>query len=141
MVNFICGSKGSGKTKQLINMANKDIEEGNGNIVFVDVDDEHIFSLDYSVRLINAVDFDIESIESFYGFLCGIISMDYDLEKIYVDGIYKIMDINDEQLEKLTKALKKISEKFNTKFYIGLDYVVEEVPESIKEDTIKLVEE
>ncbi|NMR96192.1 hypothetical protein HKB01_02725, partial [Vibrio parahaemolyticus] len=51
MVKFILGEQGSGKTKWLIDNANKDMLEGNGNIVFIDVDDEHIFSLNYNVRL------------------------------------------------------------------------------------------
>ena len=81
MVKFILGGKGVGKTKWLIENANNDIKEGNDNIVFIDVDDDHIFTLDSSVRLINAVEFNVLDIESFYGFLCGIISMNYDVEK------------------------------------------------------------
>lgn len=88
MIKLLCGTKGSGKTKRLIDMANSEMKSGNGNIAFIDVDDNHIFSLDYSVRLINAMEFNINNIESFYGFLCGIIGMNYDVEKIYVDGIY-----------------------------------------------------
>lgn len=132
MVKFICGTKGTGKTKRLIEMANEDIQTGNGNIAFVDVDDNHIFTLDYSVRLINAMEFNIKSIESFYGFLCGTIGMDYDLEKIYVDGIYKIINIDPDQLKRLDEALEEISEKFNTDFYIGLDYTSDQIPEELK---------
>ena len=101
MVKFILGAKGSGKTKWLIDNANKDMKEGNGNIAFIDVDDEHIFTLDYNVRLINAMEFNILNVESFYGFLCGIMGMDYDLEKIYVDGIYKAMNLEIKDLEYL----------------------------------------
>lgn len=133
MVKFICGTKGSGKTKYLIDMANEDIKKGNGNIAFIDVDDNHIFSLDYSVRLINAMEFNINSIESFYGFLCGIIGMDYDVEKVYVDGIYMLIDIKPETLVCLTEALEEVAKKFNTDFYIGLDYTIEELPSSLKE--------
>lgn len=132
MVKFICGTKGIGKTKRLIDMANKDIKIGNGNIVFIDVDDNHIFSLDSSVRLINAIEFNIKNIESFYGFLCGLIGMDYDLKKIYVDGIYKIIDINPDGLEKLTETLEKVGKKFDTEFYIGLDYTLDQIPQKLK---------
>ena len=92
MVKLILGEKGSGKTKWLIDNANKDMKEGNGNIAFIDVDDDHIFTLNYNVRLINAMEFNILDVESFYGFLCGLIGMDYDVEKIYVDSIYKIIN-------------------------------------------------
>ncbi len=133
MVKFILGAKGTGKTKWLIDNANKDMKEGNGNIVFVDVDDSHIFSLNYNVRLINAMEFNILDIESFYGFLCGIISMDYDIEKIYVDGIYKIMTLKIGDLERLLEMLSKINEKYHTDFYINVDYVMSEIPDDLKE--------
>ncbi len=140
MVKFILGAKGTGKTKWLIDNANRDKREGNGNIAFVDVDDNHIFTLDHNVRLINAMEFKILNIESFYGFLCGIISRDYDIEKIYVDGIYKIMDIDINDLKFLLEKLTIISEKFNTEFYINVDYVLEDIPEHLKAYCIELVE-
>lgn len=138
MVKFILGAKGTGKTKWLIDNANKDMKEGNGNIIFIDVDDNHIFSLDYNVRLINAMEFNILDIGSFYGFLCGIISMDYDIEKIYVDGIYKIMTLKISDLEKIIDILSIINEKYNTDFYINVDYVLSEIPKHLKEFCIEI---
>lgn len=133
MVKFILGAKGTGKTKWLIDNANKDMREGNGNIIFIDVDDSHIFSLNYNVRLINAMEFNILDIESFYGFLCGVISMDYDIEKIYVDGIYKIMTLKVDDLKRIKEMLMKINEKYHTDFYINVDYVLSEIPDDLKE--------
>ncbi len=138
MVKFILGEKGSGKTKWLIDNANKEMREGNGNIAFIDVDDDHIFSLNYNVRLINAMEFNIESIESLYGFLCGLIGMDYDLEKIYVDSIYKVIDLDIECLQILKKSLSIISERFGTDFYINVDYVMEDIPEDLKEYCLEI---
>lgn len=138
MVKLILGEKGSGKTKWLIDSANKDMREGNGNIAFIDVDDNHIFSLNYNVRLINAMEFNILNVESFYGFLCGLIGMDYDVEKIYVDSIYKIMKLDIDNLEKLVESLTIISEKFETEFYINVDYTIEQIPDHLKEYCIEL---
>ena len=131
MVKFILGEKGSGKTKWLIDNANKDMAEGNGNIAFVDVDDNHIFSLNYNVRLINAMEFNVLNVRSFYGFLCGIMAMDYDLEKIYVDGIYKVMKVEFNDMVYLIDSLKRISEKYEVEFYINIDYTMAEVPENL----------
>ncbi|NLL81877.1 MAG: hypothetical protein GX231_06180 [Tissierellia bacterium] len=138
MVKFILGRKGAGKTKWLIDNANKDMKEGNGNIAFIDVDDDHIFSLDYNVRLINAMEFNVSSVESFYGFLCGILSMDYDLEKIYVDGIYKVMDVNLDKLEKLRDALEKICKKYNVEFYINVHYTMDQIQDDLKTNCIEI---
>ena len=132
MVKFILGEKGSGKTKWLIDNANKDMEQGNGNIAFVDVDDNHIFSLNYNVRLINAMEFNVLNVRSFYGFLCGIMAMDYDLEKIYVEGIYKVMKVEFNDMVYLIDSLKRISEKYEVEFYINIDYTMAEVPENLR---------
>ena len=138
MVKFILGRKGAGKTKWLIDNANKDIKEGNGNIAFVDADDSHIFSLDYNVRLINAMEFNIKNIESLYGFLCGMISMDYDLEKIYIDSIYKTIDLKIEDLQYLHDKLKKMSDKYDTEFYLNVDYTMDDIPEDMKESCLEV---
>ncbi len=139
MVKFILGEKGSGKTKWLIDNANRDMKEGNGNIAFIDVDHEHIFSLSHNVRLINAMEFNIVNIESFYGFLCGVIGMDYDLEKIYVDSIYKVIDLSIDNLEKLLMDLNIISERFGTDFFINVNYTMDDMPENLKEHCIEMV--
>lgn len=138
MCKFILGEKGAGKTKWLIDNANKDMKEGNGNIAFIDVDDDHIFTLNYNVRLINAMEFKVDNLESFYGFLCGIIGMDYDLEKIYVDSIYKVIDLSVDDLKDLLKRLQFVQEKYNVHFYINVDYRLKDMPEELREHCIEL---
>lgn len=138
MVKFILGRKGAGKTKWLIDNANKDMIEGNGNIAFIDVDDDHIFSLNYNVRLINAMEFNVSNIESFYGFLCGLLAMDYDLEKIYVDGIYKVMKLEHEDLKYLYDKLHKICKKYEVEFYINIDYTMDKIPDDLKEVSLEI---
>ncbi len=132
MVKLILGAKGAGKTKWLINGANDDIKSGNGNITFLDVEDEHIFSLDTNVRLINLSDYSVNSIEKFYGFLLGMLSMDFDLEKIYIDSIYKLIDIKKEDLKCLVKYLDEISEKHDVDILINVDYVADEVDSDLR---------
>ena len=132
MVKLILGAKGAGKTKWLINGANDDIKSGNGNITLLDVEDEHIFSLDTNVRLINLSDYSINTIEKFYGFLLGMLSMDFDLEKIYIDSVYKIIDIKKEDLKCLVKNLEEISEKHDVDILINVDYLAEDVDSDLR---------
>ena len=86
MVQIIAGRKGKGKTKYLLEMANSSIAEAKGTIVFLDKNVKHMFELDRKIRLINVFDFPIETLDSFLGFLCGIISQDHDLEEIYLES-------------------------------------------------------
>ena len=134
MVKFITGEKGSGKTKWLIDRANTEYNSGNGNIAFLDVDDDHIFSLDYNVRLINLSEYHLEYLDSLYGFICGMMSMDYDLEQIYVDSFYKMVDMNDdEELVRIYKDLERISTEREVEIYINIDRTVDEMPSELQE--------
>lgn len=137
MIKFILGAAGSGKTKWLIDRANEEIESGNGNLAFVEVEDDHIFSLDYNVRLINVSEYNLTNLDNFYGFLTGLLAMDYDLEKIYVDGIYKIFDLKNEDLVYLYNKLNALDLE-NRAIYINVDYALNDLPEELKESAIEL---
>jgi len=128
MINLVLGPSGSGKTKWLIEQANAEKERGNGNIVFIDTDDSHIFTLDYAVRLINANKFGIKNTQMLYGFLAGIVSRDYDVEKIYIDGIYEIINFNEDTFVALIENLKFLADEYNVEFYMGLDKCQDELP-------------
>ena len=141
MIKFILGAKGVGKTRWLIEEANKDLKSGNGNIAFVDVDDDHIFSLDYNIRLINATDYKIETLNSFYGFICGLCAMDFDLQKIYVDGLYKALDINVESLEELHRELSKVPGLNDREIYINAEYQLADVTDYLKENSLEVTGE
>ncbi len=130
MINLVLGPSGSGKTKWLIEQANAEKERGNGNIVFIDTDDSHIFTLDYAVRLINANKFGIKNTQMLYGFLAGIVSRDYDVEKIYIDGIYEIINFNEDTFVALIENLKFLADEYNVEFYMGLDKCQDELPEA-----------
>ena len=100
MVKFILGAKGAGKTKWLIDNANKDMKEGN-----------------------------------------GLLGMDYDLEKIYVDGIYKVIDLGIEDLKALYEKLNEVAEKTNTDFYINVDFVKDELPAELQNVSEEVIAE
>ena len=138
MVKYIIGPSGSGKTKWLIDRANDDKENGLGNIVFIDTDDSHIYSLSHKVRLINAKDYDIVNNERLYGFLSGILSRDYDIEKIYIDGIYEIIDFEQNSLEELSESLKELSRKAEVQLFIGMNVELDSLPEEFREIALEL---
>ena len=62
--------KGSGKTKQLINMVNIAVHEDAGSIVLREF--EVTFDINHRCRLIDTVIMIINGFEEFYGFLCGL---------------------------------------------------------------------
>ena len=87
MVQLIVGNKGKGKTKQLLDKVNNEIEMTKGNIVYLDKSTKHMFELNNRIRLIDVSDYLVTNADEFLGFICGIISQDHDVEKIYIDSL------------------------------------------------------
>ncbi|MCI6610323.1 MAG: hypothetical protein MSH08_06200 [Ezakiella sp.] len=138
MVKLILGAKGAGKTRWLIEEANHELENGNGNIAFLDTDDEHIFSLKHGIRLINVKDYGVGTLPALYGFISGMLAMDFDLEKVYIDSIYKLIPIKPENLISICNELEGIARKSECEIYINVDFTIDEVPEDIKKYAIEV---
>ena len=94
MIQFIIGEKGKGKTKVLLEKANHEVKEANGNFVYLDKNTQHMFELHNRVRLIDVTTYPLTDSDEFIGFLCGIISQDHDLENVYLDNFMKIARIS-----------------------------------------------
>ena len=85
MIEIICGEKGKGKTKELLAKVNAAVQVANGNVVYLDKSQKHMYELNNKVRLINVMDYPVGNCDEFVGFICGIISQDNDLEEMYLD--------------------------------------------------------
>jgi len=80
MIKVVCGKKGSGKTRALVDSANSFVSTALGDAVFIDGSSQLMCDLHHKVRFINVSEFpiDISSSCTFLGFLCGIISSNFD---------------------------------------------------------------
>ena len=67
MVQIIAGEKGKGKTKQLLEKVNAAVMSANGNIVYLDKSQKHMYELSNKVRLVNVTDFPITNYSEFMG--------------------------------------------------------------------------
>ncbi|MBN2795373.1 MAG: twitching motility protein PilT [Clostridia bacterium] len=132
MVKILAGKEGTGKTKHLIRMANEQVKATNGSIVYLDSDNRHIYDLKHEIRFLNMEEFPIDKPEEFVGFLCGIISNDYDIETIYVDGLYNMVDMNEVDALACVQKLETIAEKFNIELKIGMKYLGDKVPTELE---------
>ena len=119
MVKLLIGHKGSGKTGQMIQLANDSVETSNGSIIFVNKNQRLMYELKHSIRVICMEDYEhITNIDEYIGFVYGIISSDHDIEVIFIDSILKHADVTLGDLPEFIDRLKAISEIY------GLDFVV-----------------
>ncbi len=136
MIQIISGGKGKGKTKVLLDKVNAEIKEINGSAVYLDKSTKHMYELNNKVRLINVNDYLIDSKDAFLGFVCGIISQDHDLEKVYLDSFLKIACLEDGDVKVVFDKLAKISETFNVDFVISVSLNNSSLPEEYQDSVI-----
>ncbi len=132
MVQILAGGKGEGKTKKLIEMANNAVKEINGCVVYIDDDSRHIYDLDHAIRFVEIAEFPLVTYRELISFVYGIISQNSDIEKIYIDGIFKIVSkMNSEDLIKLVTRFKAIGEKYGIDFIASANTLPTDLPKEI----------
>lgn len=137
MVQLIVGKKGKGKTKQLLDKVNTEVKEVSGNIVYLDKSTKHMFELNNKVRLIDVCEFMVENSSEFIGFICGIVSQDRDLEKMFLDSFLKVACLGDDgDILPVVEKLEKVSESFGVDFVLSVSKDEQELPESLKSKII-----
>lgn len=136
MVEIICGVKGKGKTKYLLDKANEAIKNAQGNVVYLDKSQKHMYELNNKIRLINVTDFPVSNCDEFLGFICGIVSQDHDLQEMYLDSFITIAGLQDNQLQHAIEKLDIISEKYNVKFFLSISKDEGDLPECAKAKVI-----
>ena len=134
MIQVFCARRGSGKTKRLIELANNQYLESKGDSVYIDDDCRPMYQLHNGIRFVETNEYNVDDCNGFYGMLCGIISSNYDIENIYIDGLSNIVKCNMKEATELFKKIATIAERFGINVYININVdSSEEVPECIKE--------
>jgi hypothetical protein len=92
MIKLIVGTKGSGKTKAMIDMINTEITNTKGNIVVVEKGMKLTYDIAPAARLIDLDEYKISGGEMLYGFIAGLLASNYDITHVYIDGILKVLE-------------------------------------------------
>ena len=139
MVGVIFGQKGSGKTKKILELANKAAKEAHGSIVFIDDENSYMYDLDRNVRFVNAKEYDLVSPRMLYGFLCGLAASDYDLEYIYIDGLMRFIRTELSTLTELFDQIERFSALRGINVVMSVSGTADELPEFMKKYVLQLV--
>ncbi|MCI5698099.1 MAG: hypothetical protein PUG43_06220 [Clostridiales bacterium] len=128
MVKLIVGHKGSGKTKQMIALANETVDNSKGSVIFINKNSRLMYDLKYSIRVVCMEDFEhITNSDEYIGFIYGIISSDHDIETIFIDSILKHADFSLGDLPEFLTRLKNISKNYGMDFVVSLSADMEEM--------------
>lgn len=137
MIQVILGDKGSGKTKRLIDLTNEALKQEHGNIIFIDDDKRYMYDLRHEIRFVDASEYPVYKCNAheFLGFLCGMLSADFDLSLIAVDAFKKLVktDLDSDEMRDFFAQLEKISEKHSCNFVLSIGSDKDDVPAYIAE--------
>lgn len=135
MIQVIAGNKGSGKTKRLIDIANEALKVEHGIIAFIDDDKRYIYDLRHEIRFVDASEYTAVKgceAEVFFGFLSGMLAVNYDLSLVCVDAFLKLVKTPIEEMKSFFERLNALSEASKCSFVINISCETEALPEFVK---------
>lgn len=132
MVKVICGPKGSGKTKRIIEAANEAVAIAKGNLIFITDTKRYMYDLKREVRFIDTSDYSVAGEDALCGFIKGVIAGGYDNEYVYVDGIARIAGKAIKDMAQFFYMMEKVAQMRDLKLYITCSCAEEELPDFAK---------
>jgi len=130
MMKLIVGSKGSGKTKTLIDMINAATKTTSGNIVVIEKSMKLTTEINHAARLLDVDEYKIAGAEMFYGFVAGVLAGNYDITELFIDGTLRIVDHDMEAAVKVLDGIDAITK--NIEVVVTISCTPDELPEGMK---------
>ena len=133
MVRVIMGVKGTGKTKQMIELINAAAQNESGSVVCIEHNSKLTYDIHYQIRLVDAKEYSINNFEMLKGFVSGLHAGNYDISKVFIESLTKIVGGEcDHETEKFLDWLNKFAERHNIKFTITISDDASLAPEGVK---------
>lgn len=130
MIKLLIGSKGTGKTKALIELTNNAASASKGSVVCIEKGEKLKHEITYKARLIDSDLYMITDAEALCGFIAGILASNSDITDIYVDSALKICANDVAAFESILPKLEKLAANVN--LVMSSSIPVEEASVSVK---------
>ena len=134
MVRVIMGAKGTGKTKQLIDMINHAADNEGGSVVCVEIGKKLVYDVSPKVRLVESSDVAADNFTFLKGFISGMYASNYDLTHVFIDSLCRIIpsEPDSPEVEEFLAWLDRFSDTNKVKFTITISADIALATEAIK---------
>ncbi len=132
MLKLVIGLKGSGKTKQLIEQANKAVEHSPGHVVCIEKSNKLIFDVNHKVRLVDTEAYSITNAQELFGLVCGILATNYDVKDLFIDSSLKICKDDVAEWTEFLGKLDQICEKYEVQCMTTSSIDQKELPQILE---------
>ena len=122
MVRVIMGVKGTGKTKQMIELINTAVQNEHGNVVCIERGPKLTYDINYKIRLVEASQYDMKDFDFLKGFISGLYAGNFDITHIFIDSLTKIVpsEATDLAVEEFLDWLNRFGEANSIKFTVTI---------------------
>jgi len=116
------GVKGTGKTKQMIELINAAAKNEAGNVVCIEHGSKLTYDIHYQIRLIEAKDYALQNFDMLKGFISGLHAGNYDITKVFIESLTKLVNVSaeDPAVEHFLDWLNDFGEKNGIKFVVTI---------------------
>ncbi|MDR1630235.1 MAG: hypothetical protein LBS36_08515 [Oscillospiraceae bacterium] len=128
MITLLTGTKGSGKTKKMLEMLDSALENSKGNVVCVEKQNSLSHNVSYRARLISADEFSVCGFGPFFGFLSGLCAGNHDITDIFVDATLRIGSRDMDELADFIKKIDALAKMTETRFVFTVSADKENIP-------------
>lgn len=132
MIKVIYGSKGTGKTKRMIEAANSAVASAKGHLIFITDTKRCMYDLEREIRFIDTTDFDVAGEAALCGFIKGVIAGNHDNEFIYIDGVSRIAGKPVADLASFFFMLEKVANDKDLTVTVSVSAAEDELPDFVK---------
>ncbi len=132
MLKLIIGVKGTGKTKNLINLVNTAVENSHGDVVCIEKGTKLRYDVKYKARLIDVNEYFVSDAQSLYGFIAGILASNHDVTDLFVDSALKICNNDVAAFDKFVEEVNALVAKLNVKVTMTSSIPTEEASETVQ---------
>ena len=133
MLKLIAGVKGTGKTKQLIELTNKALIDSHGSVVCLEQGTKLIHDIKHQIRLIDTSEYMICDGQSLFGFVSGIYASNYDITHIFIDSALKICGNDVQQFSCFLDNVIAFTANHPVNFVITSSIAAEDLPEKYRQ--------
>ena len=133
MIRIIYGKKGSGKTKTLIQMTNEAVATSSGNVVCLEKGLKLTYDISHKARLVDTDEYEIDSFDTLFGFLAGLMAGNYDITHIFIDATLKIGGRDYEAFGAMVDRLVKLPAAAHVELTFTVSCDASELPERLME--------
>ncbi len=134
MVRVIMGVKGTGKTKQMIDLIHAAVKNESGSVVCIERSSKLTYDIPHAARLVEAKDYKIDNFDVMRGFIAGLHAGNYDITHVFIESLTKIVgaDAESPRVEQFLDWLNQFGEDNGIKFTVTISADAELATDGVK---------